>query len=124
MFHGAYAILPLVASGLALLCVLFWIVNRNSRWWMGREDGAFLLALLVFAAVWLGDVWRTGVWPVGVGNQGVRLPLLPVLVLMAWRQEPPQAGFWWWGVACGGAVDPDKAWAGVKGGWRSSVMRG
>jgi O-antigen ligase len=104
VFHGAYAILPLVASGLALLCVFFWIVNRDSRWRLDREDGAFLLALLVFAAVWLGDVWRTGVWPVGEGNQGVGLPLWPVLaalVLVAWRQVPPRPGFWWWGVAFG-----------------------
>jgi len=104
VFHGAYAILPLVASGLALLCVFFWIVNRDSRWRLDREDGAFLLALLVFAAVWVGDVWRTGVWPVGEGNQGMWLPLWPVLaalVLMAWRQISPWSCFWWWGLAFG-----------------------
>ena len=107
VFHGAYAILPLVVSGLALLCVLFWIVNRESRWRLDREDYAFLLALLVFAAVWLGDVWRTGVWPVGEGNQGVWLPLWPVLaalVMVAWRQITPWSGFWWWGVAFGAVL--------------------
>jgi len=100
----AYAVLPLVAAGLALLCVLFWIVNRESRWRLDREDSVFLLALLVFAAVWLSDVWRTGVWPVGEGNQGVWLPLWPILaalVLVAWRQVTPRAGFWWCGVALG-----------------------
>jgi O-antigen ligase len=103
MFRYAYAVLPLVAAGLALLCVLFWAANRESRWRLDREDGAFLLALLVFAAVWVGDVWRTGVWPVGEGNQGMWLPLWPMLaalVLMAWRKAPPRAGFWWWGVVC------------------------
>lgn len=104
VFRYAYVVLPLVAAGLALLCVLFWIVNRESRWRLDREDGAFLLALLVFAAVWLGDVWRTGVWPVGEGNQGVWLPLWPILaalVLVAWRQVAPRSGFWWWGVGFG-----------------------
>jgi len=103
-FRYAYAVLPLVAVGLALLCVLFWAANRESQWRLDREDYAFLLALLVFAAVWLGDVWRTGVWPVGEGNQGVWLPLWPVLaalVMVAWRQAPPRPGFWWWGVALG-----------------------
>ena len=103
VFRYAYAVLPLVAAGLALLCLLFWIVNRESRWRLDREDGAFLLALLVFAAVWVGDVWRTGVWPVGEGKQGMWLPLWPVLaalVLVAWRKAPPRAGFWWWGVVC------------------------
>lgn len=100
----AYAVLPLVAAGLALLCVLFWAANRYSRWRLDREDSVFLLALLVFAAVWVGDVWRTGVWPVGEGKQGVWLPLWPVLaalVLMAWRQLTPWSCFWWWGVALG-----------------------
>ena len=104
VFRYAYVVLPLVAAGLALLCVLFWIVNRESRWRLDREDGAFLLALLVFAAVWLGDVWRTGVWPVGEGKQGMWLPLWPVLaalVLVAWRQVAPRSDFWWWGVALG-----------------------
>lgn len=104
VFRYAYAVLPLVAAAQALLCVLFWIVNRESRWRLDREDGVFLLVLLVFAAVWLGDVWRTGVWPVGEGNQGVWLPLWPVLaalVMVAWRQAPPRPGFWWWGVALG-----------------------
>lgn len=104
VFRYAYAVLPLLAAALALLCVLFCIVNRESRWRLDREDGAFLLALLVFAAVWLGDVWRTGVWPVGEGNQGVGLPLWPALaalVLVAWRQVAPRPGFWWWGVALG-----------------------
>lgn len=93
VFRYAYAVLPLLAAELALLCVLFWMVNRESRWRLDREDGAFLLALLVFVAVWLGDVWRTGVWPVGKGNQGVWLPLWPVLaplVMVAWRSGP----FW------------------------------
>ena len=104
VFRFAYAVLPLVAAGLALLCVLYWTVDRGFRWRLDQEDGVFLLTLLAFAAVWLGDVWRTGVWPVGEGNQGVWLPLWPVLaalVLVAWRQAPPRPGFWWWGVALG-----------------------
>ena len=107
VFRYAYVVLPLVAAGLALLCVLFWIVNRESRWPLDREDGVFLLALLVFAAVWLGDVWRTGVWPVGEGNQGEWLPLWPVLaalVLVSWRQITPWSNFWWWGVALGAVL--------------------
>ena len=117
VFRYAYAVLPLVAAGLALLCVLFWIVIRERRWQLDREDGVFLSALLVFAAVWLGDVWRTAVWPVGEGGQGVWLPLWPVLaalVLVAWRQAPPRPGFWWWGVAFGallaGAIAAYEHW--------------
>lgn len=104
VFRYAYVVLPVVAAGLALLCVLYWIVNREVRWQLGREDSVFLLALLVFAAVWLGDVWRTGVWPVGEGDQGVWLPWWPflaALVMVAWRQVSPQPDFWWWGMACG-----------------------
>ena len=104
VFRFAYAVLPLVAAVLAFLCVLYWAVDRGFRWRLDQEDGVFLLALLVFAAVWLGDVWRTGVWPVGEGNQGLWLPLWPVLaalVMVAWRQAPPWPGFWWWGVAFG-----------------------
>jgi len=104
VFRDAYAVLPLVAAGLALLSVLFWAVYSSVRVRLDREDGVFLLALLVFAAVWLGDVWRTGVWPVGEGNQGVWLPLWPILaalVLVAWRQVAPRSDFWWWGVAIG-----------------------
>lgn len=107
VFHYAYAVLPLLAVGLALLCVFFWIVNRRFGWRLDQEDGAFLLALLVFAALWLGDVWRTGVWPVGEGKQGVWLPLWPImaaLVLVAWRQVSPRSGFWWWGVAFGAVL--------------------
>lgn len=117
VFRFAYAVLPLVAAGLALLCVLYWTVDRGFRWRLDQEDGVFLLALLVFSAVWLGDVWRTGVWPVGEGNQGVWLPLWPVLaalVLVAWRQAPPRPGFWWWGVAFGallaGAIAAYEHW--------------
>lgn len=104
VFRFAYAVLPLVAAGLALLCVLYWTVDRGFRWRLDQEDGVFLLTLLAFAAVWLGDVWRTGVWPVGEGNQGAGLPLwsvLAALLLLAWRQAPPRPGFWWWGVAFG-----------------------
>ena len=71
----------------------------------------------MFTASWLGDVGRTGVWPVGEGNQGVWLPLWPVLaalVLVAWRQAPPRPGFWWWGVAFGallaGAIAAYEHW--------------
>ena len=80
---------------------------RCCRWWLDQEDGVFLLALLVFAALWLGDVGRTGVWPVGEGKQGVWLPLWPImaaLVLVAWRQVSPRSGFWWWGVAFGAVL--------------------
>ena len=104
VFRHAYAVLPLLAAGLALLCVLCWIVNREGRWRLDWEDGLFLVVLLMFAAVWQGDVWRTGVWPVGEGNQGVGLPLWPVLaalVLVAWRLVAPRSDFWWWGVALG-----------------------
>ena len=117
VFRFAYAVLPLVAAGLAFLCVLYWTVNRGFRWRLDQEDGVFLLALLVFAAAWLGDVWRTGVWPVGEGNQGAGLPLWPVLaalVFVFWRQAPPRPGFWWWGLAFGallaGAIAAYEHW--------------
>ena len=117
VFRFAYAVLPLVAAGLALLCVLYWTVDRGFRWRLDQEDGVFLLTLLAFAAVWLGDVWRTGVWPVGEGNQGAGLPLWPVLaalLLVAWRQASPRPGFWWWGLAFGallaGAIAAYEHW--------------
>ena len=117
VFRFAYAVLPLVAAGLALLCVLYWTVDRGFRWRLDQEDGVFLLTLLAFAAVWLGDVWRTDVWPVGEGNQGVGLPLWPVLaalLLVAWRQASPRPGFWWWGLAFGallaGAIAAYEHW--------------
>ncbi|WP_289132062.1 O-antigen ligase family protein [uncultured Spongiibacter sp.] len=117
VFRFAYAVLPLVAAGLALLCVLYWTVDRGFRWRLDQEDGVFLLTLLAFAAVWLGDVWRTDVWPVGEGNQGAGLPLWPVLaalLLVAWRQASPRPGFWWWGLAFGallaGAIAAYEHW--------------
>lgn len=100
----AYALLPFVATGLALLAVLYWAFFSPGRWSLDREDVFFLLAMLVFAVLWLGDVLRTGAWPVGEGNQGVWLPLWPLMaavVMVAWRLAAPQPGFLWWGVAFG-----------------------
>ncbi len=54
VFRYAYVVLPLVAAGLTLLCVLLWAVSRYGRLQLDQEGGVFLLALLVFAAMWLG----------------------------------------------------------------------
>lgn len=92
VWRYAYAVLPLAAAGLGLLCVLFWAVCSPVWWRLDRQDGVFLLTLLVFSAVWLGDVWRTGVWPVGEGRQGAWLPMWPLLAGSLGAYE-----HWWLG---------------------------
>ncbi|MHA7917187.1 O-antigen ligase family protein [Alloalcanivorax xenomutans] len=99
-FQYSYAVVPLLAGGVAFCGLLF--ARHSVR--LGRGDVLCLAALLLFSLLWLADVGRTGKWPVGEGNQGILLPLWPMLaalVLMAWRGLPPKTGYWWFGVALG-----------------------
>ena len=102
VFHFTYAVLPLIAGVLAVLCLLF--LGRRFRGTFSVDDYLILTVLVLFSAVWLGDVWRTGQWPVGEGRQGVWLPMWPLLaglVLLVWRCVPPTATAWWFGVLVG-----------------------
>ncbi|MBF5056051.1 O-Antigen ligase [Alcanivorax sp. 521-1] len=79
---GSYYVVPLVAALLAP-----WALARPAvAPAPDREDALCLAALLAFGGVWCLDVWRTGVWPVGEGNQGLFLPLWPLLA--AWVVFP------------------------------------
>lgn len=103
-FRYSYAVVPLLAGGVALSGLLFVWLQPGHSLRLGRGDVLCLAVLLLFSLLWLADVGRTGKWPVGEGNQGILLPLWPMLaalVLMAWRAFPPKAGFWWAGVALG-----------------------
>ena len=99
-----YALVPLTVALLAMAGVALrpGVFNRFDG--VDREDGLWCLALLAFAGFWLWDVWRTGTWPVGEGNQGVLLPLWPVLTaaLLIWlRGHHPLPRHWWIGVCLG-----------------------
>ncbi|MBM1142717.1 O-antigen ligase family protein [Alcanivorax sp. ZXX171] len=100
---GTYYVVPLVAALLAP-----WALARPAVAPVpDREDALCLAALLAFGGVWCLDVWRTGVWPVGEGNQGLFLPLWPLLaawVGLAWRRWPPSANGLWLGAALGAAL--------------------
>ncbi|MFG6178952.1 O-antigen ligase family protein [Halomonas sp. THAF12] len=96
-----YFMVPLVASGVAAVS----IPSVRHRWrYLDHEDALWCLALLAYAALWLWDVRRTGVWPVGEGDQGVGLPLWPILAagLLIWlRCVGPSPRHWWLGIAAG-----------------------
>lgn len=100
----AYALLPLAAAILALggLGLSTSVVTWRQRF--DRTDGLWCLALLTYAAIWLWDVRRTGHWPVGEGEQGLLLPLWPVLAaaLLVWlRCYRPSPRHWWIGCCLG-----------------------
>jgi O-antigen ligase len=99
-----YAAIPLLAMGIALLGVFLAPDARARLALLDREDALWLLALVAYALVWLLDVARTAKWPVGEGNQGVALPLWPLLaavVLVWWRCYPPSALGWRLGLSAG-----------------------
>lgn len=98
-----YAVVPLLAAGTCLVgLALAQHGFQHQR--LDRDDGWFCLTLLAYGGFWLLDVGRTGNWPVGEGNQGLFLPLWPVLatVLLIWlRGHPPNPRALWWAVGCG-----------------------
>lgn len=100
----AYSVLPLVAGTLALagLALAPGVLKRLQG--LEREDALWCLALLAYAGIWLWDVRRTGHWPVAEGDQGVLLPLWPVLAatLLVWlRCYRPSPRHWWLGCCLG-----------------------
>lgn len=99
----SYAVVPLLAT--VTLLVGLTLQARRADWQrLGREDALLCLALLAYGGLWLLDVWRTGHWPVGEGNQGVLLPLWPLLaaaLLVGLRLHPPNPRVLWWAVSCG-----------------------
>lgn len=99
----AYYVLPLLA-----VAVCFVSLGRAGFGLsLDREDGLCLAALALFAVLWCLDVARTGQWPVGEGNQGLFLPLWPLLAVLigcAWRRWPPTAEALWYGAAIGAAL--------------------
>lgn len=101
VFQSAYAVLPVLAAGTGSLCLVGY--QRGSAR-LEADDVALLLVLVFFSLVWLVDVWRTGQWPVGAENEGLWLPVWPLLaglVLLAWRSVSPVALAWWWGIVVG-----------------------
>lgn len=98
-----YFAVPLLA-GLTLLAGLVLARPREICQRLDRDDILLCAALLAYGGLWLGDVWRTGNWPVGEGNQGVLLPLWPLLAaaLLVWlRRFPPPVQTLWWATGCG-----------------------
>ena len=99
----SYAVVPLLAA--ATLLVGLALPGRRAHWRrLSREDGLLCLVLLAYGGLWLLDVWRTGHWPVGEGNQGVLLPLWPLLaavLLVGLRLHSPSPRVLWWAVSCG-----------------------
>jgi O-antigen ligase len=101
----AYAWVPLVAAavmGAGLLSGAGAAGSGRER--LDRDDAWLVLALLLYGVLWLLDVLRTGHWPVGEGDQGVLLPLWPLLaaVLLIWlRWYSPGPRVLWWAVCCG-----------------------
>nr|WP_297456568.1 O-antigen ligase family protein [uncultured Halomonas sp.] len=98
-----YVVVPLLAGGVALVGGLA-TLGKGAR--LDAEDALWLMALLGFSAVWLADVARTGVWPPGRGNEGILLPVWPMLaaaILVWFRRYPPARRGWWLGLV-GGAL--------------------
>ncbi|WP_304525563.1 O-antigen ligase [Halomonas sp. I5-271120] len=98
---GGYALVP-------LLCLIAALAGALAAGWrtprLDWEDGLWCLALLVFAASWLGDVVRTLKWPESATGNGIGLPLWPILgaVLLIWlRCHGPAARHWWLGLSSG-----------------------
>jgi len=105
-FHPAYYVLPLTAAVLVLGSLA--LAARRSLWRpLDREDGYCLAVLALFTALWCLDVARTGKWPVGEENQGLYLPLWPLVaavVWLGWRRWPPAVSALWYGVAAGSLI--------------------
>ncbi|MFC3285473.1 O-antigen ligase family protein [Litchfieldella rifensis] len=98
-----YAVVPLLVAIVALMGWAAFPRSGSRSWGLDVQDGGWCLALLAFSGVWLLDVWRTGYWPVGEENQGVALPLWPLLaiLLLIWlRRYPPSIKSWWLSVGC------------------------
>ncbi|WP_244516251.1 O-antigen ligase family protein [Halomonas daqiaonensis] len=99
----SYAVVPLLLAATLLAGLVFAL--RDADWQgLDREDGLFCLTLVAYGGLWLLDVWRSGHWPVGEGNQGILLPLWPLLaaVMLVWlRLFPPDPVVLWQGVGCG-----------------------
>lgn len=114
-----YALFPLATAlvGLAAL------VGSPGRWRVNLdvEDLLWLMALLAFSGVWLGDVWRSNAWPRSLSGEGYLLPLWPLLAaaLLIWlRAQPPRLRGWLLGLALGasGALAValyERAWLGL-----------
>ncbi|SDF93471.1 O-antigen ligase [Onishia taeanensis] len=102
---GGYALPPLLCLGAFLIAALTGALAagwRTSR--LDWEDGLWCLALLAFAASWLGDVARTLKWPESATGNGIGLPLWPVVgaaALIGLRCHAPSARHWWLGLSCG-----------------------
>ncbi|WP_192036961.1 O-antigen ligase family protein [Halomonas sp. YLGW01] len=100
-----YALVPLLCLGVCLVAVSDGALGAG--WRISRldwEDGLWCLALLVFAASWLGDVARTLKWPESATGNGIGMPLWPILgaVLLIWlRCHGPTARHWWLGLSSG-----------------------
>jgi len=102
---GGYALVPLLCLGACLMAALAGALATDWRTpRLDWEDGVWCLALLVFAASWLGDVVRTLKWPESATGNGIGLPLWPILgaVLLIWlRCRGPAARHWWLGLSSG-----------------------
>lgn len=102
---GGYALAPLLCLGALLVAAITGALAagwRTSR--LDWEDGLWCLALLVFAASWLGDVARTLKWPESATGNGIGLPLWPIVGAMSliWlRCHGSSARHWWLGLSCG-----------------------
>ncbi|XKH61536.1 O-antigen ligase family protein [Halomonas sediminis] len=99
-----YAVIPLLAGGSLLLWLGMRPRSIRRLQCLDRDDAWLCLALLVFGGVWLADVGRSGHWPVGQGNQGVMLPLWPLLAaafLAGLRLRPLTPGVLWAAVSLG-----------------------
>ncbi|WP_234254720.1 O-antigen ligase family protein [Billgrantia aerodenitrificans] len=100
----AYAIIPLLAAATLLPALLIYAPRVQGEGALDRDDAFMLLALFSYGALWCLDVWRSGEWPVGEGNQGIFLPLWPMLaaaLLMALRIFTPGPRLLWLAVSCG-----------------------
>ncbi|EPC04245.1 hypothetical protein L861_02710 [Litchfieldella anticariensis FP35 = DSM 16096] len=98
-----YAVVPLLVAIVALMGWTDSLGPGRRLCGLDGQDVGWCLTLLTFGGVWLLDVWRTGYWPVGEGNQGVALPLWPLLaiLLLIWlRRYPPSIKGWWLSVGC------------------------
>ncbi len=100
----AYALFPLLAAVTLLPALLIYAPRIQGEGALDRDDAFMLLALFGYGALWCLDVWRSGEWPVGEGNQGIFLPLWPILaaaLLMALRLFSPGPRLLWLAVSFG-----------------------
>ncbi|MDW5377013.1 O-antigen ligase family protein [Halomonas sp. HP20-15] len=119
VWYWGFAVLPLAALLAASVGFLATLGRCQAR--LDREDGLLLLALLVFAGVWLVDVLRSGVWPQPLGGDGRWLPLWPALAagLLVWlRCHTPSARGWLLGLltatlGAGAIACYERGWIGL-----------